>query len=158
MTAGRIDDLVDALAARKSELGLSNSFIEHALLMGEHGLDKLIGPTRRKNLTVTVAHDLAELMGCRLILQVDPELEAKMRARWELRDNRKVHPSRRVSQTILERAKPIFHQTLAASGAEARNRVLSSEQRKEIARTAAHSRWRLHRAAVKARAVAEARQ
>jgi hypothetical protein len=156
MTLDRIDDLVDALAARKTELGLSNSLIEHALLMGEHGLDKLVGPSRTKNLTVLVAHDLAELMGCRIVLQPDPELEAKVRARWEQRDNRKVHPPRRVSQAILERARPVFFQQLSRLGNEARKAKLPREARASIARAAARSRWRLHRAAVKARATAEA--
>jgi hypothetical protein len=90
------------------------------------------------------------------MLTVDPELEAKMQARWEQRDNRKVHRSRRVSKLIMERAPPVFHRILGAAGGHARAQCLPAKQRKEIARTAAHSRWRLHQAAVKVRATAEA--
>jgi hypothetical protein len=150
------DDLVEVLRARKAQLGLSNAFIDHALHMADGGADKVLGPTQAKGLTLLVAFDLIELLGGQLVFQVNPELEAKMQERWERREEKKVHPTRRVSKSIIARAAPVIHRLLGAAGGHARARCLPAKQRKEIARTAANSRWRIHRAAVKARAVAEA--
>jgi hypothetical protein len=156
-TAGAViacrDDLVELLRARKNELGLSNAWIENALHLGENDLTKTLGPTQSKGLSLLLAIDLAELFGARLVLQIDPELEAKMRLRWEVRDEKNVHPSRRVSQVILERARPVFFQQLSRLGNEARKAKLPPEARASIARAAALARWRLHRAAVKSQTV-----
>jgi hypothetical protein len=91
-----------------------------------------------------------------LVFEVDAETEARMRAKWERRDAGKVHPSRRVSKAILARAAPLLFAALGKAGGAARAARLSAKQRKKIARTAALSRWRLHRAAAKVRAIAEA--
>jgi hypothetical protein len=150
------DDLVDVLRARKAQLGLSNSFIEHQLHMADGGADKVLGPTQAKGMSLPVMFDLIELFGGRLVFEADPELEAKMQERWERREEAKVHPPRRVSRSILKRAAPLIRKQFAASGAAARNAMLASEQRVKLARKAANAKWRIHRAAVKARAVAEA--
>ena len=42
------DDLVEILRARKAELGLSNSYVEHQLQMGDGNADKFIGPVPTK--------------------------------------------------------------------------------------------------------------
>jgi len=152
---GSRDDLVEVLRARKDELGLSNEFIEEALLMTSGGADKILGPTRQKGLSWPVAFDMVELFGGKLVFQIDPATEARMRQRWERRDPAKVHPSTRVSRAILARAAPLLFAALGRAGGTKRARSLTAKQRKEIARAAALSRWRLHRAAAKARATAE---
>jgi hypothetical protein len=149
------DDLVEVLRSRKDELGLSNSYIEAALHMAEHGCDKILGPSQVKGLSWPVAFDLAELLGGKLVFQVDSAIEARMRERWEKRDNGKVHPPKRVSKTILARAAPLLFAALGRAGGTKRARCMPAKQRQEIARKAALSRWRIHRAAVKARAIAE---
>jgi hypothetical protein len=158
-TAGAVissrDGLVEALHARKAELNLSNSYVEDSLHMAAGGVDKLLGPSRVKGLTLLVALDLVELFGCKLMLLPCPETEARMRSKWEQRDARKVHPSKRVSKTILARAAPLLFAALGRAGGARRAECLTAKQRREIARAAALSRWRLHRAAVKARATAE---
>jgi hypothetical protein len=143
---------LEALRARKTEIGLSNNFIEHALHMGAGGLDKVLGPSRVKGLSLPVALDLLELLGCRLRIEVDSELEAKMAERYERRSECSVRQHRRISKAIMERVKPVLFAELGRDGGKARARSLPAKQRREIARNAALVRWRLHRAAVKARA------
>jgi hypothetical protein len=151
------DDLVEVLRARKAELNLSNAYIEDQLHMAAGGADKVIGPSRTRGLSLPVALDLIELLGGRLVFEVDAETETRMRERWERRDSRKVHPpKRRVSKAGLARAAPLLFSALGKAGGAARAKSLTAKQRKEIARTAALSRWRLYRAAVKARVIAEA--
>jgi hypothetical protein len=96
------DDLVEVLRARKAELGLSNSFVDHALLMSSGGCDKILGPSRTKGMSIPVALDLIELLGGRLVFQVDPETEARMRKRWDRRDEAQVRRCSRVSIRLVE--------------------------------------------------------
>jgi hypothetical protein len=146
------DDLIEALRSRKGELGLSNAFVEHELQMAVGGLDKVLGPSQVKGLSLPVALDLLELFGCRLRIEVDPELEARMRDRYEHRDDRAVRPQSRVSKKLMELALPAFYKRLSKLGNEARKAKLPPEARSKIARAAALSRWRLHRAAAKVQA------
>jgi hypothetical protein len=150
------DDLVEVLRARKAQLGLSNAFVEAQLLMSGGGCDKVLGPAQVKGMSVAVMFDLIELFGGRLVFQVDPEIEAKMRPRWEKREERNVRRAKRLSKAVLARAAPLLFAALGKAGGTKRAKSLTAKQRKEIARTAALSRWRIHRAAVRARAVAAA--
>jgi hypothetical protein len=70
------DGLVEVLRARKAQLALSNAFVEAQLQMADSGCDKILGPYPAKGISVPVMFDLVELFGCRLVLQVDPEMEA----------------------------------------------------------------------------------
>jgi hypothetical protein len=126
--------------------------------MADGGCDKVLGPAQVKGMSVRVMFDLIELFGCRLVLQVDPDAESRMAQRWEHRSERSVRNPRRVSKAILDRAAPLLFAALGRAGGAKRARSLTAKQRKEIARTAALSRWRIHRAAVRARAVAEGAQ
>ena len=151
------DDLVEILRARKAELGLSNSYVEHQLQMGDGNADKFIGPMPTKGMSLSVVLDMVELLGGRLVFEVCPETEARMRKRWEGRDEKRVHPpKRRLSKKLMELAKPLLFAELGRVGGRRRVECQTASQRSESARTAAHSRWRLHRAAMKARAIAEA--
>jgi hypothetical protein len=150
-------ELVEALASRKNELGLSNAFVEHQLQMADNSCDKILGRTQRKGMSIPVMLDMIELFGCRLVIQVDAETEARMQSRWERRDARKVHPPRRLSGQLMDIAKLQFYKRLSNLGNEARKAKLPREARSNIARVAAVSRWNRYRAAVKA-AVSEARK
>jgi hypothetical protein len=152
------DDLIEALRARKTEVGLSNNFIEHALHMAAGGLDKVLGPSQVKGLSLPVALDLLELLGCRLRIEVDPELEAKMAERYERRSECSVRAHRRVGRALMERMKPMVAAELGRAGGLRRVANQTASQRSESARRAALSRWRLYRAAAKARAMAAAEQ
>jgi hypothetical protein len=152
------DDLIEVLRARKAELGLSNSFVDAQLQMAEGGCDKVLGPSQAKGMSLLVMFDFVELFGGKLVFEVDAETEARMRDRWERREERNVREPGRVSKAILERARPAFYRQLSRLGNEARTKMLPPEARKRIARAAAVCRWRRHRAAVKATSAAEGAQ
>jgi hypothetical protein len=148
-------ELVDLLRARKDELGLSNEFLEAQCLMAAGSCTKYLGRAPIKNLTGSKLGDILAVLACQLRLEPDPDQEERMQGRWERRDAGKVHaPKRRVSKARFEVARPLVHEAMARAGGEARARMLTSTQRSESARTAALARWRLHRAAAKARAAA----
>jgi hypothetical protein len=140
-------DLVEVLRARKTELGLSNAFVEAQLQMTDGGCDKVLGPTQAMGFSIAVMFDMVELFGGRLVFEVDAETEARMRNRWERREERNVREPHRVSKAILERARPAFYRQLSRLGNEARKKMLPPEARKRIARAAAVCRWQRHRAA-----------
>jgi hypothetical protein len=139
------DELLEALRSRKEQLGLSNAFIEHQLHMANGYCDQLIGPTRRRGMTVAVLLDMVELLGCRLEMPPDAEVEARMQARYERRDAGKVRPPRRLSERLMEVARKQFYQELSARGNAARRAKISAKARSRIARVAATCRWK-HRA------------
>jgi hypothetical protein len=149
------DELIELLRARKADLGLSNAFIEEQMQMAAGGADKVLGPSGTKGMSVHVVFDLVDLMGGRLVFQVDADTEARMRDRWERRAESQVRAPVRISKAIMERAKPLLFAALGKAGGINRAKCLTAKQRREIARTAALSRWRLHRAAAKASAIAE---
>jgi hypothetical protein len=144
------DDLIEALRSRKELLGLSNAFVEDQLQMADGHCDKLLGPTQRKGMSIPVLLDMVELFGAQLVMKIDAETEARMKARWERRDPGKVHPPRRLSGRLMEIARSQLYGRLSKLGNEARKAKLPAEARSNIARVAAVSRWQRHRAAVKA--------
>jgi hypothetical protein len=148
-------DLIEVLRARKEQLGLSNVYIETQLQMADGGADKVLGPSTVRGMSLSVMFDIVELFGCRLVIQPDPELEAKMQNRWARRDERSVRQQARLSRQLLEIANKQFYTRLSRLGNEARKAKLPPEARSNIARAAAISRWQRHRAAVKAASASE---
>jgi hypothetical protein len=130
------------LRSRKGELGLSNAFVEHELQMAVGGLDKVLGPSQVKGLSLPVALDLLELFGCRIRIEVDPELEARMRDRYERRDDRAVRPQRRISKALMERVKPLLFAELGRAGGKARAASISATLASKIGREAGRARMR----------------
>jgi hypothetical protein len=149
------DDLVEALRSRKDELGLSNGFVEHQLQLGDGACDKAIGPTQRKGMSIPVLLDMVELFGLSLIIRIDAETEARMQERWERREEKKVHPPRRLSAHLMRIARAQLYLGLSELGNKARKAKLPPEARSRIARAAALARWQRHRAAVKAASLSE---
>jgi hypothetical protein len=144
-------DLVEALRSRKEESGLSNVYIETQLQMADGGADKVLGPSMNKGMSLSVLFDVIELFGCRLVIQPDPEIEARMQNRWVRRDERQVRPQRRPSKELLAITRKLIFQELSKRGNEARMAKVSSKARSRIARAAATCRWK-HRASEGAQA------
>lgn len=133
------DDLVDALRARKDELGLSNAFIEDRLKMCGGACDKYIGPSQTKFMSVYLMFRMLAMMGLRLTVEDDPNADVKL---LERREDGKVHPPRRpLGRKVMERAKPLVARQMGVDGARARLAMQSAQQRSEIAQTAAFARW-----------------
>jgi hypothetical protein len=135
------DDFIEALRARKDEIGLSNSYIEHALHLGAGGCDKYLGPSRTKNLSLLMALDLVELLGSMLALKRDAETEARMAPRWERRDEAQVRRCSRVSMRLVEACRPMVLRELTSKASKARKTKMTAAARKRIAKLAARARW-----------------
>jgi hypothetical protein len=140
------DDLVEAFRARKTQRGLSNGTVEAQLLWADGICDKYLGPSRTLQLTAAVIEDFMTLLGVELVMRVNPELEARICARLERRDERQVRPQRRLSKELLAIARAQIFKELSERGNEARRAKVSPKARSRIARAAATCRWKHRRA------------
>jgi hypothetical protein len=140
----------------RNQLGLSNETLEQICGMTRGHADKILGPSRVKTLSKYTLDCLLQALAIELIPQPDLEQETKIRGRWEGRDGTAVRAAGRVSAATMQRARPHLFAELGRAGGAKRAASLSAKHRSEIARVAAKTRWRLHRAAVKARAIARA--
>jgi hypothetical protein len=150
------DELVELLRARKGELRPSNAFIEEQLHMAAGGADKVLGPSGTKGMSLYVMFDMVELLGGRLVFQVDPQTEARMRERWERRSEKPGARAGADQQGDHGKGQALAVRRAGQGRPHQPGQVLTAKRRREIARTAALSRWRLHRAAAKSRAQTEA--
>jgi hypothetical protein len=149
------DELADALRARQDQLQLSNEFLEQCCGLTRGHIDKLLGPARTKNLSQFTLDCLLSALAIQLIPEPDVEQETRMRERrWEIRDECQVRRIGRVSDVVMERCRPHLFAALGRSGGTKRAASLTAKQRSRIARVAAQTRWRLHRAAVKVLSIA----
>jgi hypothetical protein len=99
--------LLDALEARRVELGLSNAAPEAAaippLCIGH--ATKTLGPSRQKSPTLATLDRLMAVLGLSFVLVRDPEKIDRVRSRWVPRHMEKVR-QRALSLTTIARAKP----------------------------------------------------
>jgi hypothetical protein len=84
---------------------------------------------------------MVELFGGRLVFQVDAETEARMRERWERRDEAQVRRCNRVSKRLIEACRPAVLRELASKAGKARMTTMTAAARRRIAKLAARARW-----------------
>lgn len=143
-TARTHDELVDLLAARKDELGLSHAFIDGYWGYPAGMTDKMLGPTRVKTVSRAKLDDLMMVLGVSLVLVVDPAKLAKMEQQWEKRKPGYAH-SRRVSKRTAKRARPVVWRETGYLGGKVTAHMRTPAQRSRSARHAARSRWKKER-------------
>lgn len=80
------DALVDALVARKDELGLSNGLCDELLGYPCGTVDKYLGPSRVKSIGPTTFALFCELLAVQFRLETDPAALKRMGKRWESRN------------------------------------------------------------------------
>jgi hypothetical protein len=137
------DDLVEVFRARKAQLRLSNAEIEAQLLLAGGIIDKYLGPSRTKQLLPQLVDDLMTYFGIEFVVRINPELEAKMQARYERRDEAQVRPHRRLSKELLAIARSQLFAELGKRGGVKRAASLTAKQRSGIARSGAMARHRV---------------
>jgi hypothetical protein len=150
------EDLASYFHFRRNQLGISNETLEQICGMTKGHADKLLGPAKVKNLSQFTIDCLLSALAVKLIAEPDVEGEAKMRPRWEGRNQSQVRAVGRVAPSVMQRVRPHLFRELGRAGGLKRAASMPAKQRRQIARTAAIARWKLHRAAVKARADARA--
>jgi hypothetical protein len=137
------ESMVEAFRLAKERLGLSNAFCDDIGGLTAGHTDKILGPTRVKNLGPMTLDLFCEMFAVQFIMVTNIEAAKRMEPRWEGRESThvRIEPVR-VSKAIIERAKPhVLREHLKKANA-ARNAQLSCEQRTEIARKAGRARQR----------------
>lgn len=129
------DDLADYIKSRKEELGLSNEFMDAKCVMVPGHTDKVLGPSRKKNMGRQTVDKYFKMLAFQLVPQPDLEREALMRPVWEGREDRNVRLyTRRMSKDALERAKPLVLRELGRNAGRKRAANLTASERSAIAR------------------------
>lgn len=146
-TVRNSDDMIEALCTIKNRLQLSNAFLEAMGLLVEGHIDKVLGPTRAKNLSPMIFDLLCECLAVQFEMKINLDAVKRMESRWEAREQRNVRfDTRAPSKKIIERAKPHVLRDFSALGNAARNAMLPGEHRSKIAKKAARIRWKNQRA------------
>lgn len=137
------EDLLEAFAARKAELELSNDFVDEVGGLTRGHCDKVLGPTRAKRLSPMTLDLFLEVFALEIVVRPNAEAMARMETRWEQRkpDRVRIEPNR-VSRRILRRAGPLIFKEMGKIGGQVRNHMLTPKHRRQIARKAARARWK----------------
>lgn len=142
------EEMVEYFRARKAELQLSDAFIDHIGGLTPGHTNKILGPSRNKRLGGFTIDIFLEVLACSFIPVSDPDKLRRMEARYEGRDETRVHyPEHRVSKQAVERAKPLILRQLASNGGRKRAERLPAKRRSEIARKGARATNRKRRQA-----------
>jgi hypothetical protein len=142
-TLNTADDVVAALKARMSELGVSYATVEYLAAWGENSLAKYLGDVRSRKFTLDSLLRVTAVLGLRMNLVVDDELTRQVSAEWGNRDEKRVHARRqpRLGRTTLRRVLPAAAAEMGRRGAAARLKATTAEQRRNIGRLGAMVRW-----------------
>jgi hypothetical protein len=147
-------ELVEAFRTIKARLGLSNDWCDQACDWAGGFTDKVLGPTQNKNISPLTFSMLCQIFAVKFTMEIDMDAVRKMEATWQKRAERNVRiVESRISQKLIERAKPHVFSEMGKRGGPARAACLTDKHRSKIARKAAKSRWKKHR---KSRCVASA--
>jgi hypothetical protein len=125
-------ELVDAFRARKEALGLSNEAADHLIRLTAGHVDKVLSGTR--GLSALTLDGMLSVLGLKLLVAIDPDQVARMRPRWEGRDQRQVRPPARIGAVLLRRARPVVMRAAAKAAVAARWSRTTPETRREIMR------------------------
>ena len=91
------------------------------------------GQQALKPLTPMLIDTLLAVLGIRLAIVDDPEAIASMEGRWEQRNESNVRRNQRVSQRILNRARPVILQEVVDALAGARDRAFCCNKKVSVA-------------------------
>lgn len=140
-------DIADVFRMMKERLGLTNEFCDDAGGLTKGHTDKILGPSESKSWGPTTFDLFCEMFAIEFRVHIDLNAAKRMEAVWEGRE-RPLYPNarvKRISQKLIERAKPHVLSAHLKKANTARNTMLSCEHRSQIARKAAKSRWRKKR-------------
>jgi len=140
--------ITDVFRMMREHWGLTYKFCDDVLGFADGHTEKILGPSEQKRWGPATLHALMELFGLEFRVYIDPEAVKRMEAVWDKKQPRWFKDAKvgRISKKILEAAKPVVIQQHMKNANAARNAMLSCEHRSKIARKAAKSRWKKHRA------------
>lgn len=141
-------DLLAALRARADDLGVTREGLDAVTGLQNGYAGKLLAPVPIKSLGAVSMGPMLTAMGCMLILVEDAETLGRITSRVAKRVN--PNPASHADgkmQTKRKRNRKGFRGSEVGRMLRARGVLkLSAKRRKEIARMAAQTRWRKHRA------------
>jgi hypothetical protein len=143
----RHQDITDVFRMMKERLGLTNEFCDDVGGLTKGHTDKILGPSEAKSWGPTTFDLFCEMFAIEFHVKIDIDAAKRMQAVWEGRE-RPLYPNakvKRISQKLIERAKPHVLQASGQLGGIVRGHLLSPKHRSDIARKAAKSRWRKYR-------------
>jgi hypothetical protein len=132
LSAAKLSDaaaLLDALEARRCELGLSLEALEHLAGLTAGHATKVIGPARQKSPNLQTVDKLMAALGISVVLVIDPSKVGRIESQWERRNSSFVR-ARKLGKTTLERARPQILSELARAAGKARWRGKTPEERR----------------------------
>jgi hypothetical protein len=148
------DGMVASLRSWVEVRGISHALLDELAGMAKGHTGKLLGEAQPKHFgTFTLLAMMATLgLKCRFV--EDTEMVEQMRPHWEPcnSERRRTLRKARIGKVTLARVLPFVVKELGRRGAEARNRNLSPERRRQISRLAglASGRARLRRGLMEA--------
>jgi hypothetical protein len=136
------DDVIEALRARKADVGLSDEALEEIVGLCRGHIGKIIGPTRERGASLFTLMMIVGALGCGLALVPDPQ--AAIRRRWERRLDSRVRDNGRIGKEAIRKARPLVLAELARRGGLARWAGATDRERRQVGRMLAEARHRAH--------------
>jgi hypothetical protein len=87
-----------------------------------------------RGLSALTLDGMLSVLGLKLLVAIDPDQVARMRPRWEGRDQRQVRLPARVGAALLKRARPEIIRAFSRKGGQARWRGTTPELRRKLMR------------------------
>jgi hypothetical protein len=137
--------LIEALKARQAEIGITNATLEALTGLQPGYVGTLFGSSRGRSLGGTSFGLLLGGLAVKMIIVVDLDAARRMEKRWEQRErplmlNGAQHKLIEIKFTRRHMKK------IAKKSRAARMEKMTPAQRRRVARKAAKSRWKQHRA------------
>jgi hypothetical protein len=111
--------LLDAVEARRVELGLSLATLDRLAGLAVGHASKCLSPARLKRPSTGTLYALLDALALSVVLLVDPAKAARISPSWRPRNEAKVR-DRALSPTALERARPVILAELARKASRPR--------------------------------------
>lgn len=159
-TAASYDEMIDALVARKNELGLSNEMVDELTGLPGGYTGKVLGPARVKKMGALSLWLMLEVLALKIEFHTDLQTAEKMAVRWEKRSEGQANlnnNARPLSMRALAKKHRATFRASGKAGNRARQAALSPEKRSMLARRAAKKRWRTPKVVDITTSIAEAK-
>lgn len=144
------DGLLDALAARKAGIAISDERLDELIGWAAGYTGKVMGITPSKRLSIATMFECAQALGLEVVLREIPGAIEKIQQRCGKRDERRVVRA----NVRMSRLPWLINAQNARDMAARSNSKRTPEERSRAARRAAKARWKQRREERKARAAA----
>lgn len=135
-------ELHAAIRARAESLKVSRDTLDERTGLQTGYSAKLLGPVPIKNFGATSLGPMLAALGVALVLIEDPETFARITAKMPKRDESRAHASHDMLPVRRQRNRALFNSDASKVMNARRHLLLTPNQRRRIAKAAAHARWK----------------